>query len=161
MLKSNILFILMIWGLLAPLFAQEGILKDFAEGKRDRKYAFYPSTLRMINLTKNPDYNEMVNDIEKILVYSLDSATCADKSYLSLSGSYESAGFEEYARMFGGDFQLTLLGKEGRENEFFGLFGQDEAVYVFYLKGTIAWEKVTSLITTLQNNELLNLSDLN
>ncbi len=160
MLKSNILFILMIWGLSAPLFAQESILKDFAEERQERKYAFYPSTLRMINLAKNPDYNAMVNDIEKILVYSLDSATCADKSYVSLNGSYENAGFEEYARVFGGDYQLTLLGKEGRENEFFGLFGQKESVHVFYLKGTIAWEKVTTLINTLQSNELLNLSDL-
>lgn len=160
MTPSKILFICLIGGLLSPALAQEQILKDFAETRHDSKYAFYPSTLRMINLTKNPDYEALVSGIEKILIYSLDSTSLAEKSYVGLPDAYTKVGFEEYVRMFGGDYQLTLLGKEGRENEFFGLFAEKESVYAFHLRGDIAWEKVTSLISALRNNELLNLNDL-
>jgi hypothetical protein len=114
----------------------------------------------MINLNKNPEYDALVSGIEKVLIYSLDSASLAEKSYVGLPDAYTQVGFEEYVRMFGGDFQLTLLGKEGRENEFFGLFAEKESVYAFHLRGDIAWEKVTSLISALRNNELLNLNDL-
>ena len=85
-----------------PLFAQEFIIKKHAETKRDRKYCFYPSTLRMVNLKQNKDYNQLVNGVDKLLIYTMDSATRADKSYRLLADDYLAEGFDEYATIFGG-----------------------------------------------------------
>lgn len=144
-----------------PLFAQERPLKELIEHKRERKYAFYPSTLRMINLSQNPDYNEMISGIDKILIYTLDSATRADRSYLEIATAYSELGFDEYATAYGGDMTLSILGKEGGENEFVGFLGLEESVVVFYLRGTIGWQKIPALLNTMKEEDMINLFELN
>lgn len=158
---SSLITTLFLLGLsFQPLFAQEGTLKELVEAKRERKYAFYPSTLRMINLTSDKDYNELVSGVEKLLVYQLDSVTRADRSYRAIEGAYLENGFEEYAKAFGGQWNLVLLGKEGKENEFVGYFGEKDVVMAFYMRGKIAWEKIPTLINTLRGENLLNLLQL-
>lgn len=144
-----------------PLSAQEAPLKDLVEHRRDRKLAFYPSTLRMINLSQNPDYNEMVNGIDKLLIYTLDSATKADKSYRQIAQTYTRLGFEEYAMAYGADMQLAILGKEGNDNEFVGYFGQNDLVVAFYLRGNVGWQKIPTLLQSMQQDDMINLFDLN
>lgn len=142
-----------------PLFAQETPLKDLIEHKRDRKYAFYPSTLRMINLSQNPDYNEMVSGVEKLLIYTLDSATKADKSYRAIVETYTALGFDEYAAAYGGGRALAVLGKGG--SEFVGYFGESDLLMAFYLKGAVDWQKIPTLLNSMKQEEMLNLFDLN
>lgn len=159
--KTNWSIFLIFLGLaFQPLFAQEKPLKNLIEDKRDRKYAFYPSTLRMINISQDPDYNELVSGIDKLLIYTLDSATKADKSYREIVPTYSDMGFEEYASAFGGEMTLSILGKEGSENEFVGYFGQNEMVIAFYMKGVVNWQKIPTLLNTLKEGDLLNLFEL-
>ena len=71
------LLALMGW-LPSSISAQEDPLKNYADTCRDLKLCFYPSTLRMINLNNNPDLDELVSGVEKLLVYSLDSSARAN-----------------------------------------------------------------------------------
>ncbi|WP_258101989.1 DUF4252 domain-containing protein [Marinoscillum pacificum] len=143
-----------------PLFAQESILKEHVEHKRDKKYCFYPSTLRMVNLKQNQDYNALVNGVDKLLIYTLDSATRADKSYRLLTDSYLAEGFDEYATIFGGSMNLSILGKEGKTQQYVGYFDQDgEVVVAFYLKGDIPWQKIPTLLQNMNDMDMLDLFD--
>lgn len=139
------------------LFAQEDLLKEFAEMRNERKLAFYPSTLRMINLGNNTEFNAVVNDIEKLLVYVMDSATTAQKSYFRISEAYLNAGFDEYVSASGGDLAFTLLGKEHPDsNEFAGYFSYNDSMIAFYLTGRIPFDKIYMLTQTMRQEDFLN-----
>ena len=157
--------ILVFWlltGIFPPLKAQETPFKIYADAHKDRKFCFYPSTLRMINIAKNPDYNELVNGIEKLLVYTLDSAAKAGQSYNGLITSYKKIGFEEYVTMAGGKTNFILYGKENKdENQYVGVMKSEDAMYAFYLRGRVAWQKIPALMQSFKTDDMINIFDLN
>ena len=158
--KLILLFLLMA-GMLPSLKAQETPFKAYADTHKDRKFCFYPSTLRMINIAKNPDYNELVNGIEKLLIYTLDSAAKAGQSYKSIITTYKKIGFEEYVTMAGGKTNFILYGKENKdENQFVGVMKSEDAVYAFYMRGQIGWQKIPALMQSFQSEDVMNIFDL-
>lgn len=163
---ANINKLIIVFGLLIGIFpsliAQETQFKAYADTHKDRKFCFYPSTLRMINIAKNPDYYEMVNGIEKLLVYTLDSAAKAGQSYKSLITSYKKIGFEEYVTLAGGKTNFILYGKENKdENQLVGVMKSEDAMYAFYLRGRIGWQKIPALMKSFQADDMINIFDLN
>jgi hypothetical protein len=141
--------------LLLPSLAQESIIKDFAEPRRSTRWmnpiCLYPSTLRMINISGDPQLYELVNDIEKILIYTLDSTTVASKSYASWLGDYEAIGFEEY---------ITMLGKQemriiGKKDEYVGVLAAEGNAMAFYLRGEIPFGKIPTLLESFQSADVL------
>ncbi|MEI8046797.1 MAG: DUF4252 domain-containing protein [Bacteroidota bacterium] len=153
---------MLLTGILPSLKAQEAPFKAYADAHKDRKFCFYASTLRMINIAKNPDYNELVNGIEKLLVYTLDSAAKASQSYKGLITSYKKIGFAEYVTMAGGKTNFILYGKENKdENQFVGVMKSEDAMYAFYLRGRIGWEKIPALMQSFQADDMINIFDLN
>ncbi|MFZ4548750.1 MAG: DUF4252 domain-containing protein [Bacteroidales bacterium] len=157
--------IIVFWlltGILPSLMAQETPFKTYADSHKERKFCFYPSTLRMINNDKNPDYYELVNGIEKLLVYTLDSAAKAGQSYKGLITSYKKIGFDEYVTMAGGKTNFILYGKENKnENQFVGVMKSEDAMYAFYLRGRIGWQKIPALMQGFQADDMINIFDLN
>jgi len=142
--------------------AQETPFKKYADAHKERKFCFYPSTLRMINIAKNPDYYELVNGVEKLLVYTLDSAAKANQSYKGLITSYKKIGFDEYVTMAGGKTNFILYGKENKnENQFIGVMKSEDAMYAFYLRGMIGWQKIPALMQSFQADDMINIFDLN
>jgi hypothetical protein len=140
--------------------AQESILKRFAKSKTEKQYTFYASTLRMLDISKDKNLHEFVNDVEKVNIFLFDSITIIDQSYLELSDMYSSEGFDEYMSMQGGKFAY-LAGKEkGREMELVCVFGQKDFAMGVYLVGSIPLQKIPTLIETINKMELLDLLDL-
>lgn len=160
-IKLVIVFAFFLGLSIEPLFAQESILKNLVESKRDSKYCFYPSTLRMINLKKNEAYNELVSGVDKFLIYTLDSIARVDKSYRNISDQYLQAGFDEYATIFGGELNMSIVGKEhSGYQEYVGYFDQKgEMVVAFYLRGNIPWQKIPTLIQNMNEMDMLDLFD--
>lgn len=134
-------------------FSQESILKDFAEERRDLKLCLYPSTLRMVNIKKDPEFNEVVNDVEKLLIYRLDSATVAEKEYTNWIEDYRSLGYEEYVSMSGA-MNLIVLGKD---EQFIGVTGAKTQIMAFYLRGAIPFQKIPKLIQTFEGGDILRM----
>ncbi len=159
--KLIIVFGLMV-GILPALKAQETPFKNYADAHKERKFCFYPSTLRMLNTAHNPDYNGLVNDIEKLLVYTLDSAAKASQSYKAIITTYKKIGFEEYASFSGGKTIFLLYGKENKhENQFVGVIKNEDAFYAFYMRGRIGWQKIPTLMQSLKSDDMINIFDLN
>lgn len=159
--KSKLLLILFVMGLMQPLFAQQDMIKAYAGSAAKNYYCFYPSTLRMINLTGNPDYNQMVEGVEKLLVYILDSTAMADKSYLAVMDQYIKNGFEEYANIWGGQMDFSIYGREGKPNELTGIVKTETDLFAFYLIGSIDFAKTPSLIQNFKRSDMLNIFTLN
>jgi hypothetical protein len=143
-----------------PLFAQEDILKEFAESHNQRKFCFYPSTLRMVNVAGDTSFNELIAPIEKLLFYNLDSTSIAEKLYRPMLNSYLKEGYEEYAQVYGGEYDVFILGKERRVQEWVGVIKLENEAFAFYLIGQVNWQKIPKLTQTLQENDLLNLFDV-
>ena len=152
---------LALMGLSWPLFAQEDILKDFAEVRNESKYCLYPSTLRMINVNKNEAYEELANSFEKFLIYQLDSISSASDSFKDVLTDYKKEEFEEYISVYGAGTTIMILGKEKRTNEMVGVLANSGRVFMFYLLGNIAFQKIPALINTFAENDLINIFDLN
>lgn len=113
----------------------------------------YPSTLRMINISGNPDFYEMVNDIEKILVYTLDSTTIAEENYSSWITEYINIGYEEYVSLYGKQ-TIKIFGKQ---SEYVGLLKAENRLLTFYLKGEIPFHKIPTLINSIKEEDLLGI----
>jgi hypothetical protein len=163
MRSTTILISLVILlGLSWEIKAQEQPLKDFAEDRKDRKFCFYPSTLRMVNLANNPDFDDLVNGIEKLLIYNLDSTARADKSYKEIITTYQELDFEEYASAYGGGLNFYVYGKENKkETEYIGVVKQDDLLTAFYMRGQIAMNKIPRLIQSMSEGDFINPFDFN
>jgi len=160
--KTILTSLLILTGLFLGAFSQEQPLKDFAEDRRDNKFCFYPSTLRMINLTNNPDFDELVNGIEKLLIYNLDSAARADKSYKEIITTYQQLHFEEYASAYGGEMNFYVYGKEDtKTTEYIGIIKQEDILTAFYIRGQIALNKLPRLIQSMGEGDFINPFDFN
>ena len=143
------------------LNGQESRFKDFAENHKDRAFCFYPSTLRMLNIGGNPDFNNMVSGIEKLLVYKLDSISGADKLYNPMLDEYRKDGFEEYIAVKGGGNDMFLLGDErGKMNEFVGVVINEEISITFFLRGNIGWDEIPKIMNSIQDGEFIDILDL-
>jgi len=137
-------------------YGQESIIKNFSEPRRPTRWlnpiCLYPSTLRMINLSGDPTYNELVNDIDKILIYTLDSATVVSNDYSGWLKEYEEIGYEEYIRLSGKQ-DMRIIGKD---DEYVGLMKADEKLLTFYLRGDIPFHKIPKLINSFRSDDFLN-----
>ena len=151
-------FVILIFNVcVLSLIAQESIIKEFSEPRRPTQWlnpiALYPSTLRMVNIGSNPTFNEIVNDIEKVLIYTLDSATIASKDYSNWMKEYEAIGYEEYFTMLGQQ-KMRIIGKN---NEYVGYMFTSDRVLTFYLRGEIPFQKIPTLLETFQSNDVLDI----
>ncbi len=163
-MKSTTILISLIifFGFSWEVNAQEQPLKDFAEDRKDRKFCFYPSTLRMVNLANNPDFDGLVSGIEKLLIYNLDSAARADKSYKEIITTYQELDFEEYASAYGGGLNFYVYGKENKkETEYIGVVKKDDLLTAFYMRGQIAMNKIPRLIQSMGEGDFINPFDFN
>ena len=150
-LTKHFILVITLAGLVSPAFSQEGPVKDFAESSRDRKYCLYPSTLRMINIAQDPEYNQLVSGVEKLLIYQYNSNPTKNEGYSAMLNEYQSLKYEELITMYGGQQDLTIY---GNDNAFVGIISLGDIHMVFYLKGVIAMHKIPNIIGSLKDNVL-------
>lgn len=155
-------FIVVIFmGATSPLFAQDQVIKEALDSSNERKFCLYASTLRMINMSNDLSYNEMVSGVEKLLVYSLPVSDSMRQVVDEMIGVYAQAyEYEEYARIFGGPMTLSLYGS-AQEDKLVGYARQEDKIFAFYLDGQIEWQKIPALIDKLSSMEMLDIVNLN
>lgn len=161
-ITTTLISILFFTTFFGNLQAQEEPLKEYAEDRKELKLCFYPSTLRMINLANNPDFDHLVGGIEKLLIYNLDSTARAEKSYKQLIPEYEKLGFEEYASAYGGGMNFYVYGKDTRsDSEYIGIISRDETLTVFFMRGKMALANIPKLMQSIGEGDFINPFDFN
>lgn len=107
---------------------------------------FYKNTLRMINQTDSKEFDELINDIEKMkfLMISKAEAKIGPSQYKALVGDYKKEGYEEIitSRMEGKSFDVYLKEKNGKTAGTIVLVNDDKDLYILDILGSIPINKV-------------------
>ena len=97
---------------LTTLLAQSNAVATFREQHpTSQDFYLYPSTLRMVNLDKNPDAYQLVNDVEKLQILLFDRDSVERPALLQLQRSIQSEAYEELISFREKDSQITVYAR--------------------------------------------------
>jgi len=116
---------------------------------------FYNNTLRMLNQKDDKDFDELIQDIEKMKFLMIEKRqTFGAEQYKKLVSGYKSEAFEEImtSRMAGKNFDVFLKEKNGKTEGMIVTVNDSTNLYVLDIVGSIALNKVTKLFTTLDES---------
>ncbi len=118
---------------------------------------FYQNTLRMFNQSDDKTFDELIKDIEKMKFVMVDRTSFGNADYKKLVTGYKSEAFEEImsSRFEGRNFDVFLKEVKGKTRGMVITVSDSTKMYVLDIVGSIALDKVTKFVSTLdQNTEL-------
>ena len=117
---------------------------------------FYNNTLRMLNQTEDKDFDELIQDIEKMrfLMIKKKEMKFGDSDYKKLISDYRAEAFEEImtSRHGGKNFDIFLKEEDGKTKGMLVLVNDSTNLFILDILGRIALDKVTKLYTTLDES---------
>lgn len=135
----------------------ENLHKKYADS---RSFFFYNNTLRMLNQEENKEFDELIKDIEKMKLLMINRpVNKIEKAEVNkLSAAYKAEAYEQMmvARHSGKNVEVLLKEKNGKTIGTVFLMTDDEYVYVLDILGSVALNKVTSFLNTLDKSTELN-----
>lgn len=116
-------------------------------------FYLYPSTLRMINIDDNPEYNKVVENIDRLMLVS----AWPDRLTLHVQDSLQQAleeeeGFEVMVEVDNNDYSLVLLSQEDGEQTV-AFLRSEEMTGVAHLLGTLNLLAVNDLFQKMDAAE--------
>jgi len=142
--------------------AQSSAVTEFKDN-HDTSLAlyFYPSTLRMVNLQHNQEYDEMIREIKKARFFKLDSGAVTPTDIASLSETLIKSGYEELMVMKSKGNDITVLGLEKRSPEVVVISKNGDECMLLEVTGMINIAKIPKLIDTFSSDGFLDVLNLN
>lgn len=124
----------------------------------ERAFYFYPSTLRMINLTKNPDFDELISGIEKLVIYRFDSAQNQALDLNLFRNSLLGGAFEEWMSVQNEDMDIQIFGLDRRRRspEMIAIVRTGGDLMMADLLGIINPVRLPDLIRNFNSADYLN-----
>lgn len=117
---------------------------------------FYNNTLRMLNQSEDPEFDELIRDIEKMrfLMISKSAKNFQSQDYKKLVSDYKAETFEEVmtSRHEGKNFDIYVREKDGKTKGMLVLINDEKNLMVLDILGSIALNKVTKLYNTLDGS---------
>ncbi len=146
--------------LLCFLFAMGNMLaqsktiqKLIDEERTGHRFYFYPSTLRMLNLKQDPEFNEMIKDLKKLIFFPIRKDRFDDNKFRDAIKELYIEDFEEYMTVDGtGDTQLHVVGKE-KPFETVVLAKVDGEYYAADLVGSVDLLKLSRVYQKIAEND--------
>lgn len=135
-------------------WAQSKIVNRFQEKhKSGQALFFYPSTLRMINIEKNPDYYQLVSNIDKLQFLSFDKEEnkIASETVKQLQQDIEKEGYEELFSMDDKNSSIHIYASDD-SNEPEGIVGVIDNTQMLTLIHMEGFVDMTSLLKLMQSN---------
>lgn len=130
-------------------------LKDYPDV---RKNYLYQSVLRLANIKHDPDFDKLIRDVEKIIIYSPPSDTTYQIK--ALRSTIRASEYEELLdiRTAAKDRISLWVNESFRQPHYIGLFDTGAGDYIFEIDGSINLEYASSLNLADQDmlRELLN-----
>jgi Domain of unknown function (DUF4252) len=117
---------------------------------------FYKNTLRMLNQQENKEFDQLIENIEKMKFLMVDKAQGGfdKKDYSKLISDYQDEAYEAIvtSRMDGRNFDVYLRDAKGSKAGTVVLVNDSSSLYVLDIVGTIDVSKVGALFSTIDNN---------
>jgi hypothetical protein len=117
---------------------------------------FYKNTLRMLNQQENKEFDQLIENIEKMKFLMVDKSQGAfdKKDYSTLIADYQNEAYEAIvtSRMDGRNFDVYLRDAKGSKPGTVVLVNDSSSLYVLDIVGTIDVSKVGALFSTIDNN---------
>ncbi len=155
MKKSHLILFIIIFPLVS--WAQSETTQALQK-QYDEAFAlyFYKNTLRMLNQTDSPEFDELIKDIEKMKFLMIDKSKMkfAPDDYKRLLKQYNAESYEEImtTRYQGKNFDIYLKDKKGSTLGTVMLVNDSTSLYVLDILGTIDVSKATQLFSTLDES---------
>ena len=127
----------------------ENLQKKYSESQA---FFFYNNTLRMVNLTEDKEFDELIKDIEKMKFLMIKKDGFEKADYKKLITDYKSESFAEImtSRHDGKNFDVYM--KEGKSKGMVVTVNDDQNLYVLDIVGTIPFNKVTKLFSIIDGS---------
>jgi hypothetical protein len=117
---------------------------------------FYRNTLRMLNQTEDPAFDELIKDIEKMRFLMIDktNATFSKEDYKKLLTGYQGEDYEEMmaGRYDGRDFSVYIKEKNGDIKGTVILANDSTSLIVLDILGKIALNKAPDLFKAIDGS---------
>ena len=133
-------------------FAQSKAVRAFQQQHdAGQKFHLYPSTLRMVNLEKNPDAYRLVNDVKKLQILLFERNDIARPAVQQLRQDIQQENYEELISFQQQDSQVTVYARgEGQELDgVVGVVDNQQNLALIDLAGFI---DLPSLVNLLQSD---------
>lgn len=133
--------------------SQNSLITDLKEDKLTKmSLYFYPSTLRMVNLDNNEEFNKLIQDIDKMIFFKMNGKFEIIDLYNLVSSLQTEEDFEEYMVVDGPTKKFYLLGKED-PTETVGVALLDNESFVFDVAGSLALNQLPKLYQYISEND--------
>lgn len=117
---------------------------------------FYRNTLRMLNQQENKEFDQLIENIEKMKFLMIDKVTekFGPDAYRKLVGDYKKEAFEPIvtSRMDGKSFDIYLRDAKGSKPGTIVLVNDSTSLFVLDIVGTIDVSKAGSLFSTIDGS---------
>jgi hypothetical protein len=137
------------------LFGQSKVMKNLAdEFPEARALVFYYSSLNMLNIEEDPEFAEMIKDIEKIkvLIVEKESSEVSDKIIAELKNDLTKYDFEELMTVRNKDYDIGVyINEDDSDIEgFFFIMNEEENLIAVDLVGSMPVGDVGMLIDKIK-----------
>jgi hypothetical protein len=143
-------------------FSQNSAVTEFTE-KHDTALTlyFYPSTLRMINLERNPEFDEMIREVKKARFFRMDSGAVSSQELAELTNSLLQSGLQELMFIKKKEMDVQVLGIEKKVPETIVISKNGDELMLLEINGMINVAKLPKIMDSFSENAFLNVLDLN
>lgn len=125
------------------------------ENKEALNLFFYRNTLRMLNQSGDPEFDELIRHIEKMRFLLIDRGAVISLSDFKKTGKrYAAEGYEEMmsSRMQGRFFDVWVREREGQVKGTVMLVADSTQLYVLDILGRVALDKASKLFQTIDQS---------
>jgi hypothetical protein len=152
----KIILTLFCFGLTNLVFAQTKTTQALDDKYEGLSLYFYKNTLRMLNQTDDPAFDELIKDIEKMKFMMIDKLDLkfTKQDYTKLLAGYKSENYEEMmtGRYDGRNFDIYLHEQNGDVKGTVILANDSSSLFVLDIKGKIALDKAPTLFKAIDSS---------
>ena len=154
-------FLIFFIFLSSSCFAQSSVVSDFKENHNTAlSLYFYPSTLRMINIERNKEYDEMIREIKKARFFKMDSGSVSKSDLSKFEKELANEGFEEVMFIKNKDADIRVWGLEKRNPELVIISKSDDELMLLVINGMLNIAKIPKLTQTFNRSSFLDVLNL-
>jgi Domain of unknown function (DUF4252) len=153
----RIILILIFIGSSSFVFGQTKTTQSLDDKYEGLTLYFYRNTLRMLNQSEDPGFDELIKDIEKMRFLMIDktkSTSFSKEDYKKLLTSYQGEEYEEMmtGRYEGRDFNVYIKEKNGDIKGTVILANDSTSLMVLDILGKIALDKAPELFKAIDGS---------